>query len=354
MRVLVFGAGGPAGINVVRSLAEAGHSVIGADSNAAHLPWAGVYCDDLIVAEDFTVEEINGVGADAVHSQAEGIVWWIAHYRQQLDAATLCPSAQVVTLSQDKWEACLMFRRAELRVDKVHLVQDQPTLNDAAEDLGYPFWLRARQGAGARGSALCESWQQAISWVRYWWARDSTYDFIAEQYLPGRDLAWTSLWRDGVCFASFGRERLEYIYPKLAPSGRTGTPTIARTIHDDELNKRAFRAVLALDHKPHGFYSVDLREDADGVPRPTEVNAGRCFTTSYLSTAAGFNFMDAWCTLIEGKDPRPKDSHFNVIPAGLTWMRHIDCPELLLAPNGAPVLYEGMPENVMRFAGIQV
>jgi carbamoyl-phosphate synthase large subunit len=160
-------------------------------------------------------------------------------------------------------------------------------------------------------------------------------DFIAEAYLPGRDLAWTSLWWEGMLIASFGRERLEYIYPNLAPSGRTGTPTIARTVHDHELNTTAFNTVVAIDPKPHGFYSVDLREDKDGIARPTEVNAGRCFTTSYLSTAAGVNFMDLWCCLIQGETPYVEA--VNSIPADLVWMRHIDCPELLLDVNNEPV-----------------
>jgi carbamoyl-phosphate synthase large subunit len=294
-----------------------------------------------------SVDAVNDVGADAVHSQAEEGVLWIAHNAEKLDASTLCPTARVVLLSQDKWEAALQFRRAQLRYDKVSLVQDEGTLRMASRELSYPFWLRARHGAGARGSALCENWGQAIHWAEYWWARDAKYDFIAEEYLPGRDLAWTSLWYRGSLVASFGRERLEYIYPKLAPSGRTGTPTIARTIHDQVLNDAAMRTVKAIDDHPHGFYSADFREDQYGYPCPTEVNAGRCFTTSYLSTAAGYNFMDQWARLIDAETklgevgafeglPIPV-ARFNNIPEGLTWMRHIDCPELLLDPQGVPL-----------------
>lgn len=360
MRVLVYGAGGPAGINVCRSLAEARHEVIGVDGDPSHLPWAQVYCAQSVCA---TMEELPGLveylNVDAIHSQAEQGVVWIADNLDQLSCRTLQPSSQVVVLSQDKWEACLMFRRAGLRDDKVTLVQDEITLRLAANELAFPFWLRARHGAGARGSALCENWGQAIHWAEYWWARDYKYDFIAEGYLPGRDFAWTSLWYHGTLVASFGRERLEYIYPRLAPSGRTGTPTIARTVHDDTLNEMAEKTVLALDPTPHGFYSVDLREDRYGMPRPTEVNAGRCFTTSYLATAAGFNFMDQWVRLIEAERaldeegvmrfafPRMK---YNVLPAGLTWMRHIDCPELLLDERGEIRSYAGMPSTVKMLA----
>lgn len=303
---------------------------------------------------ELTVEAVNELNVEAIHSQAEQGVQWIADNKDQLECATLLPDRSVVALTQDKWEACLQFRRKHLRGDKVHLVQDLDGVRDAYLDLRTPFWMRARYGAGARGSALCENLDQAEHWYSYWRARDPRIDFIAEAYLPGRDLAWTSLWHDGELVASFGRERLEYIYPRLAPSGRTGTPTIARTVHEDKLNRQATATVFAIDARPNGFYSVDLREDADGIPRPTEVNAGRCFTTSYLGTAAGLNFMDLWCRTILWGDARYRDVFpHDSIPAGLTWMRHIDCPELLLNERGEIQSYPGMPNNVKMLANLQ-
>ena len=333
MKVLVFGAGGPAGINVCRSLAEAGHEVIGADSDPRHLPWAKVYCKEVRLLDKFSASDVNDVGAEALHSQVEKTVLWIADNKAKLDAATLCPDRRVISLTQDKWEASLEFRRAGLRDDKVMLVQDALGVTEAMDEFQFPFWLRARHGAGARGAALCENEAQARYWFLYWQARSALMDFIAEAYLPGRDLAWTSLWHEGALLASFGRERLEYIYPHLAPSGRTGTPTISRTIHDDLLNEVAIKTVTSIDPEPNGFYSVDFREDTGGTPRPTEINAGRCFTTSYLSTAAGVNFMDMWCRAIQGVR-YVGVAQTNSIPAGLTWMRHIDCPELLIDDDG--------------------
>ncbi len=343
MRVLVFGAGGPAGINVVRSLAEAGHEVVGVDTDARHLAWAEVYCNEVWRIPEPKPGLINDLQVDAVHAQAEEMVVWIADNAHALECATLCPTSQVIVLTQDKWEACLAFRRAGLRNDRVHLVQVVDELTNVARNLGYPFWIRARYGAGARGSALCNSLEEARHWVAYWQAREPRIDFLAEAYLPGRDLAWTSLWCRGELIASFGRERLEYIYPRLAPSGRTGTPTIARTVHDDMLNSIAYATVRAVDGKPHGFYSVDLREDANGYPRPTEINAGRCFTTSYLATAAGLNFMDLWTVLIGAETMPDAMTPFDSIPADLTWMRHIDCPTLLLDPDGEPITYPLSP-----------
>jgi carbamoyl-phosphate synthase large subunit len=334
VKVLVFGAGGPAGINVVRSLVEAKHKVVAADSEPLHLPWARHYTKDTVLIGTPTVDLINDLKVDAIHAQPEELVLWIAQNKEQLEAKTLCPSQSVVLTCQDKLEACLQFRRADLRKDRVLLVQDELDVFDAADELGLPLWIRGRYGAGARGSALAHSVDEAKYWVQYWQTRDPQMDFLAEEFLPGKDFAWTSLWSNGMLIASFGRERLEYIYPRLAPSGRTGTPTIAKSVHNEVLNETAIATVLAVDPEPHGFYSVDLREDVYGVPRPTEINAGRCFTTSYFSTAAGVNFMDLWCKLLADEVPRrPLASPLNSIPADLFWMRHIDCPELLLQSN---------------------
>ncbi|MBX5470812.1 MAG: carboxylate--amine ligase, partial [Thermoleophilaceae bacterium] len=74
---------------------------------------------------------------------------------------------------------------------------------------------------------------------------------------------------------------------------------------------------------------VDLKEDAEGVPRPTEINCGRFFTTSYFFTAAGVNIPDVYVRLALG-DPIPDLPRYNVLEEGLYWIRHIDCPAVLV------------------------
>ena len=82
------------------------------------------------------------------------------------------------------------------------------------------------------------------------------------------------------------RERLEYIYAYLAPSGITGTPAVQKTVHYDAVNKTGTEAVLSIDPKFNGIASVDLKENAAGEPCVTEINPGRMFTTSYFFSYA--------------------------------------------------------------------
>ena len=319
MRVAVLGAGGPAGVNVCRALADAGHDVVGIDGNEAHLIWCKPFCVETHVGG---TELLSGI-ADVLHAQPEAQVQWLADNRSSLDGLTLLPDARVIARTQDKFETGLEWRRAGLREDRICLVQDERGIGEALSWLGArPFWFRARRGAGAKGAILARTYDEARYWFRFWQARDLRVDFLAEAYLPGRDFCWTSLWHEGTLIAAFARERLEWMYPHLTPSGRTGTPSIAVTIHEEAVSVMAREAVLTLDD-PHGIYAVDLVEDEAGTPRPTEINAGRWPTTSPLYSELGVNLPDLHVRLAAGEDVEPLGD--NVYPAGIVLSRHIDC-----------------------------
>ena len=92
--------------------------------------------------------------------------------------------------------------------------------------------------------------------------RSKVSDFVIQEFLPGRDLAFDSLWYIGKLVTSYCRERLEYFLKHISLSGITGTPAIAQTIIDEKINRIGVSAVKALDPNPHGFYSTDIKEDS--------------------------------------------------------------------------------------------
>jgi hypothetical protein len=333
MRVAVLGAGGPAGVNTLRALRAGGHECVAADADAAHL----VYCAQLAETRhmpNLTVSAIDALEADVVIPQPDPIAHWFSQHGRAVAAKSLTPAEGTSWICQDKQRSSLKWFRAGLREHPPFEIE-QPwpdNLHLAADEFGLPFWLRARRGAGAKGAILVHRLDQAYHWIRFWQSRDSDMEWIAEEYLPGRDLAWSSVWFEGELQASFARERLEYLYPHLTPEGLTGTPTRARIVHDEDVNAAAQQAVLAVDSKPHGIFSVDLREDVEGVPRPTEINCGRGFTTFGLWSLYGPNFLDLVVRLAaHGKDwwlIRPDltpPERLNALPEGLTLNRHIDC-----------------------------
>lgn len=336
-RVLVFGAGGPAGVNFTRSCRRAGHWVLGVDPDPRHFFYIEAdhaetcpgHLEDGFT--DWLVDTCAKHEIDLLHSQPEQIVMWLGdrHARDALPAKVWLPDRRTIVLCQDKFETSWRWSKAGLRPSPVIRVEVEDQLAEAGEMFGYPFWLRATRGAGARGSTPVPSHRAGISWLTYWKERGVDWEWIAEEYLPGRDFGWTSIWRNGELIISQGRERIEYIYPFLAPSGRTGTPTIAVTRHDHRVNSVAEESVREIDADATGVFCVDLREDASGTPVPTEINAGRFFTTSDFYAAAGVNFVDIYVRLGMGEEieglPRVDAVEENVV-----WMRHIDCGSRLL------------------------
>jgi len=204
--VVLLGAGGPAGVNFARALHEAGQEVIGLEGNEYHLPWAARWCEEVVLhgddLEERLAETLERYPDSLVHAQPDSLVLWLADHAPGLGARTYLPERQVIVTCQDKWEAGLQWRRTRKRLDRIEIVQDAVGVELAVEELGLPLWIRARYGAGARGSALVKSLAEGRHWVEYWLTRDPLLDFVAEGYLPGRDLAWESLWFQGELIAS--------------------------------------------------------------------------------------------------------------------------------------------------------
>ena len=118
-----------------------------------------------------------------------------------------------------------------------------------------------------------------------------SYDFMLQQFLPGRNIAWDSFWHKGKLIASFTRERLEYPLKHISPSGITGTPSVSRIIIDEDVNEIGIKSIRAIDKKPHGNYAVDLKEDIDGNWHVTEIDSGKFHTTTPLWGYASTKFL---------------------------------------------------------------
>jgi len=274
----------------------------------------------------YSVDAINELGADVVVPQPDGAVRWLAENAGSVEAATFLPSVATIEVCRDKGEAQRAWWDASLTPGALALGGKVSRDLLLAKGLfGYPFWLRARYGAGARCALKVEDLRQADLWVRFWRLR-GVEDFIAEEYLPGRDLAWTGIYWRGELVTSFARERLEYLYPHLTPTGLTGTPTRARIVHDEKVNAVAELAVSVIDVGPHGIMSVDLKEDSEGTPCPTEINAGRGFTTLGLWSLYrnSCNFLDFAAEIAVRDEPIGKAAGRDPLPEGLTLHRHID------------------------------
>lgn len=335
-RILVTGAGGSAAANFIASLRMAPESfyIIGADVRPFHLELADVQERYLVPRADSPdfIGELNRLiqqrQIDLVHAQPDPEVLVLSAQRDQVRARLFLPSHNAISLCQDKLALIEALETNKVPVAKSLAVNTPEDLPGALQRLlqrADRVWLRAIRGAGSRAALPVRHLGQARAWIEYWaemrgvgWG-----DFMACEFLPGREFAFSGLWHDGELVTSQARERIEYLYGQLTASGQTSTPSIARTVCRDDVNDIATRAVLAVDAAPNGNYSVDLKENSQGVPCVTEINGGRFFTTSNFFAAAGLNIPYYYTQLAFG-EATPPLPRYNPLPEGLYWVRMVD------------------------------
>jgi carbamoyl-phosphate synthase large subunit len=344
-KILVTGAGGPASINFVMSLRLAAEKVaiVGSDSNKHYVHLSCADKNYLVPKANSSayINELNRIIAKEkisfVHPQPDIEVAVVSEQRERLKANVFLPSRQAIQICQDKFASAKKWRSKGIPVAKFLELRNESDVDKAFQQLGSPLWIRATQGAGGRGSTPADKRETAIAWIEYWKSRCPDWKFIAQEHLPGRNIGFHSLWKDGELVTSMSRERLEYIYPHLAPSGVTGTPSIQRTIHSKTANKTGTEAVLAIDPEFNGIACVDLKENSKGEPQVTEINPGRMFTTSFFfSYASKILRKDNSANIpylyvkLAYDETLPEIPKYDVLPANLYWIRHIDAPAKLV------------------------
>ena len=344
-RILCTGAGGPAGINFVISLRAAPEKMllVGTEANEYffHLmPTDMMYLVPRAKNPEY-IDTLNEIirkeKIEFLHPQPDVEVEAVSENREKLEVPVFLPSKQAVKACQDKLESAKVWRKKNVPVARTVEVKNEQDVDRAFGELGSPIWIRARHGAGGKGSTPAANRETAWSWINYWKSRNVDWEFIAQEHLPGRNIAFHSLWKDGELVTSMARERVEYIYPYLSPSGIMGTPAVQRTVHDEAINRISVDAVLAVDSGFSGIASVDLKENLQGVPCVTEINPGRMFTTSFFFSFASKVIRGDYCANIPFlyvklafKETIPDMPKFNVLPANVYWIRHMDAPARLV------------------------
>jgi glutathione synthase/RimK-type ligase-like ATP-grasp enzyme len=333
--VLLLGAGGSAASNFHDALrrGERSYRVIGADCSPMRL--------HLSSADERTVIPRAGEGGyedvimglcrewqvDLVHPQPDPDVRALGTFRDRLGPALFLPSQAALDLAADKARLASALSNAKVAVPMSEAFRSRGHAIEVTHSLlkdHERVWVRARQGAGSRASLPVRSSDQALAWID-WWVEErglAVSDFMASEFLPGREFAYESVWADGELVAGQARERLEYLYGHLTPSGQTSTPALARTVRKPELDALAQAAVRAIDPVPSGVYCVDAKEGTDGLPRVTEINAGRFFTTSNFFASAGFNLPELYVRCALGE--RPGHLGSSPLPPDLYWIRMVD------------------------------
>jgi hypothetical protein len=304
-RLLVVGAGTGAANNLIRSLrgARSGWFILGAHHDRFALSRSGADRSFLIPPAD----HVGFAGAlrrlvarervDLLIPTTDAEVVRLASARRGWRCRLFLPRARTVALCQDKYVLARHLEARGVPVPRTVPLSGIGSVAEAYRRLGRPprAWCRIRRGTNASGAIPVATAAQARSWIAYWemMRRVPASGFTLAEYLPGRDFACQSLWREGRLMLVKAFERLAYVTVGGNPSGMSSAAALARTVAEPRVTEIAVRAVHAVDPHASGVFGVDLKENGHGEPCVTEINAGRFLAGTNLLDFTGRHNMAA-------------------------------------------------------------
>ncbi len=352
--ILVTGSGGIGGVNFVRALRATDEKffIVGTDFNQYYLEFPDVdvrvntprHSDSTFIPEIKQI--ISKHSIDFLHPQPSSEALVISQ-DNELKSKTFLPSPSVI--SNDKSTTQKILSEKNIDVAKTKTLGSLDQLEQIFNELGGgPLWIRSKKGAGGNLSLLCENTEEANHWINLWILRNKAKldDFLIQEYLSGQNIAWDSFWFNGKLIASYTRERLEYPFKHISPSGITGTPTVSKIIVNEKINNLCELAIRSIDSNPHGNYSVDLKGDAQNNMHVTEIDSGKFHTTTplwgYISSKffkqePKYNLPYLYTKIGLGEISDPEILGNDIYPKETLLVRHIDCGDWIIKDDGTKV-----------------
>jgi biotin carboxylase len=251
---------------------------------------------------------------DLVIPGSDDDVLRLSRLRPALDGVVFLPAAATIETCQDKYRLSAQLRERGVPAPLTVPVTDLEEIDAIFAQLGRSrLWCRIRHGSGSRGAVPVVRAAQARAWIAYWNEMRGVpvAAFTLSEYLPGRDFAAQALWQDGQLVLIKLCERLSYFGGGSQPSGISSTPALARMAAEPRVVEVCIEAIRAVDPRASGVFSIDLKEDADGRPCVTEVNAGRfCMITPFFDSTGRHNMAATYVRLARGEAvsiPEPYD-----------------------------------------------
>jgi carbamoyl-phosphate synthase large subunit len=201
--------------------------------------------------------------------------------RRDLRNVLFLPSARAIALCRDKLRLTTTLCRHGVPAPETHSVRTPDDVDGIFARMGHPerVWCRPRTGTCARGGAAVATPDEARRWMAVWETMQGVpaSTFTLAEYLPGREILCQSIWRRGRMVLANTFERLAYFGTDNIPSGVTSLSSLAKTVVEPDVVEVCRRAIVAVAPSASGAFSVDVKEDVEGRPRITEINAGRFF-----------------------------------------------------------------------------
>ncbi|MCU4173876.1 hypothetical protein [Carboxylicivirga sp. N1Y90] len=316
MKILITGVGGVTPRSFAHSLRKyskyARYEIIGTDINKYAI---GLYMNELfnktylvprVDAPNYW-EEIDKIIKEEkidiaiINPELEVVEWAKRAQSYDFPCKVLLPDYNLASVIVDKAQLTDALMPLGI-VPKSFTIDKDADIDEQEGKLAYPFWIRSALGSSGLGSMLIKSAGDLKNWITI---NPNVEKFLASEYLPGRNLGCKMLYYNGKLVRSAIAERVYYIMSKVSPSGITGNTCFGRLVNDEgvfDVAKQAIETMIEKTGAPkHGFFTVDLKEDADGKPMVTEINVRFvAFTQAYA--AGGANIPEDMIRLLDG-DP---------------------------------------------------
>jgi carbamoyl-phosphate synthase large subunit len=324
-KVLVTGAGGPAGVAVIRSLlARPDVDVYAADMDG----WAaGLY---LVPADRRRLVEpglspvfVDGIldvcsadEIDVLFSTVDAELPALAARRDELTArsgtALAAPSLETLDVALDK---LLLAERCAgaLRVPTTRVVDAA----GVAEPWSFPVIVKPRRGAGSRGVRLIADRVELE-------AIGTDESLIIQEHLPGGEYS--------VDVIADAAGSIVAAVPRSRERVDSGVSIAGRTVKSAELESTAAAAAKAIGLV--GVANVQLRYDVDGVPALLEINP-RFPGAMPLTIAAGVDMPSLALDLALGLGIPDRVDFAEIANVRYLEDVFVDASEILRSPHAA-------------------
>lgn len=265
--------------------------------------------------------------------------------KEKPDAVMILPEVEVLYWAQFPFNVKFITPPAafcELAISKRKLfnllkgtnlipISEDLSREDAFNDnyklpLGFPMWVRdASAGtASGKGSFKANNLTELRAWVMINTGIDN---FQISEFCPGGNYGVLCLFENGKLLKCAIAERLEYIMAKVSISGITGNTSKGRFLNDEHIKTQALEAIdrvcKATNSIMNGVVVVDMKADAEGIAKVTEINIRYVAYNSLLANA-GFNLAEFHLLTALGRSQELSPEVEIQFPKNNMWLRDVD------------------------------
>ena len=231
----------------------------------------------------------------------------------------------------DKVKMSDLLKETDYIPKTISITPQNPNYKGVGAEIGYPCWIRASTGSGGYGSLKLQRKEDLVAWL---FIHSNVREFTVSEYLPGRHLANQMLYINGKCIRNAGLECVEYVMADVAPSKVTGNTSFGRFLNEKPLLDFCEESMDYISQKlgivPHGVFSFDLKEDAEGNMKITEINVRHMAYTGIMAKI-GFDLVKDTINYLSGTLEASKmNNHQHTFDKPYIFLRDVDIEPLIL------------------------